>query len=525
MALIKKTFLGKIISEIVENISDHYHNIYRFFIEPASDSRFSVDDYLERIDEAVEKQNKDSWRDKVVLGISSKTKGYVFVDPVNDPGQVCIGAMGSGKSKTQAFMVYTRLLTNSDNTFFIFIDPAKNMMDIREAVPFKSNVACAFGEAEKFIPVMDLLSEEIEARKIEFTRVGAQNIYEYEEIMRKKDPSFPGLARVFLCFEEFSVLISQKAINFYQNVDRPGTAAFQFKQMCRISRSYGFNVIISTQRLTSEDVPGTIKQALATTLAHRVSNPNDASLADLPKAADITKKEKGRSLTKEYDYMQAPLLTDDFLRKELPKRVKPLKAKLLAKQVDDFHTALGGDGIEGFVMVKPLKSVLDGKNQFEARDIGKRILKECGFEYKNQDNKALVANLTATRNGISYAVYVLGERNEASAKAIENLKSSLKELKCTSVIAIGLEGSIHGDLEDLCFSTNGGVVDDEELEQFANLIDSKKLFKDESSLATYKERFDNFPLSEAAFKLKEKENSPSETFDHSEEDDQSPIRG
>jgi hypothetical protein len=228
-------------------------------------------------------------------------------------------------------------------------------------------------------------------------------------------------------------------------------------------------------------------------MAFRVNNTGDAAIANLPTAADIRANQRGRCAYEE-GFMQFPWLKDDLANKLLDAYVKPLRARLLGKQVEDYRLATSGEGTEGFVWVKPLASLIEARGQFDPRNIAKRILKEFEFTSEGQDNSALIANLVAERDGARYAVVVVADRGDASPKAIANLKSSLDQLKCQKVIGISFDSSVPQSLQSLCNETGGIAVERDELEQLAKLIDNKAKFPKEK----FEERFNQFPLSRAA---------------------------
>jgi hypothetical protein len=477
--------------------------IDNFFVVPISQRDLDQNAYLERV-------RSGKWKDKVVLGISDKRKDFLSLDPVFVPGQVAIGGMGSGKSVAMRFTVYTHMATNSENTLYILIDPEKGMTDYKRVFEYERNVVKALLSADKFIPIMDMLTEEMNLRKAEFAKVGAEHIYAYESMMRKADPDFVGVARIMLVFEEFHSLSGSKVINFPMNIDRPGTAAFQFKNMMRVARSLGVNVVIATQRATSEDIPTSLKPGLGTMMAFRVNNQGDAAIANLPAAADIRNNQKGRCAYEE-GFMQFPFMHDAFADALLKENVKPLKAKLFGKQVDDYHLATSGEGTEGFVWVKPLSALLEAKSQFEPRNIAKRILREFEFTFEEQGNDALIANLIAERDGERYAVVVVADRDDASPKAISYLKAALTQLRCTKVLGICLENA--SALQSVCNETSGLIIEKEDLKQFAKLRDNRHKFSD----ADYSAQFNQFSLSRS-FQNK-KDPSKIETDDDDDIDD------
>lgn len=482
------TFFKKIIDRVDQ-----------LFTVPLDKKEFTLKSYIEAIESG-------QWRDKIVLGILDRRKDYLTLDPVQAPGQMAIGGMGSGKSVAMRFTTATHIFCNSEKTLYVMVDPEKGMTDYKKFEALKSNVVWAVNSAEKFITVMDLLTQELEKRKEAFSKYGAKHIYEYEDLRKREDEKYQGLARIVLVFEEFHALVNNKNLNFHVNLERQGTTAGQFKNIMRIGRSFGFNVIIATQRATSDDVPSSIKPGLNTILAFRVNNPSDAAIANLPQAQDIRSQNRGRCAHEE-GMMQFPYLTDRAQDELLKRFFKPLKAELLAKPVSDYHRALEGEGTEGLVWVKPLSQLLEAKGQFDPKDIARRILKEVEFETENQSNEALVANLIAERDQKRYAVVVVSEREDASPKAMANLKISLEQLGCTSVIGICLDFSTPEALRSIVRETSGLITDKEELKHFAKLLENKDKFDPEK----FKERFLSFSLSRGAGKEESEEEDQEES--------------
>jgi len=461
-----------------------------YFTIPLNTRKLNVTEYIQRIDSG-------EWKNKLVFGVTDKSGDFLTIDPITTPGQVAIGGMGSGKSIGMKFTVFTHFLCNSENTLYIFVDAAKGMVDYKEAFPYTTNVVTALNTVDKFIPIMELLDDEIERRKFEFARVGAAKIDTYEEIMRAKDPTFPGLARIMLVFEEFHAIPPSKQVNFQMNIDRPGTSAYQLKNFMRAGRSFGCNAVLATQRFTTDDIPSTLKPGFNLIMAFKVNNAGDAMAANLPHVEQILSTQRGRCAW-ESGFMQFPYLDDKLAAKLMAERVKPLKAKLLGKQVSDYQAATSGEGTEGFIAVKPLVSLLEARSQFDIRLVARRFLSENGFECELQNNPALIAQLIATRDGDRFAVIITSDRDIVSSKMIANLKGSLEKLKCRKVLALAFDRGIDGGLASLCSVTGGAAADREDLEQFSKLKDHKEKFSDEEFLL----KIAQFPLSREAMEKK-----------------------
>lgn len=263
------------------------------------------------------------WKNKVVLGISSKDKSFATADPYSQPGQVFVGGMGSGKSLAARFTLATHLACNSENTFYFLVDLFKGMFDYQDLFTFKSNVAPIIDSYEKLSSLLKMLSEEIEERKIEFDRVGAVGIDEYDEITLAQNKNSQRLTRIMVCIEEFHSIIGRLA----QERNNPGTAGFHLRMIMRVGRSYGINVLVSTQRATANEFQSWLGAGLSFFMAFRLNNPGDAEAAGLP-PADIRANQRGLCVFKD-GFMQFPYLTGKDLLKVLRKSVKPNNSRFL----------------------------------------------------------------------------------------------------------------------------------------------------------------------------------------------------
>jgi len=477
-------------SEILDKIKAPFSKISKvaaeFFVVPEFAPAVDLKAYIKNIESG-------AWKDRVVMGITDKTRTFHTVDPFSTPGQCAIGGMGSGKSVAMRFLVYTHMMCNSENTLYILCDPAKGMGDYKAAFQYTGNVVCAIKSVEQFITIMDMTSQELLARQKAFNAVGAENIVAYDKIMRAKNPDYKGLARVMMCFEEFAVLSAAKIVRLGELYDREGTSAFQMRHLMRVGRSYGFNVVIATQRATYEDIPSTLKPGLNTFMAFKTNNSGDIQAANLPSnLPEIKSSQRGRCLWEE-GQMQFPYIEEDLSNALLKKYVKPLRAELLGKTIKEYHQAMESETTEGLVKVKPLVSLLNSKDQFNPVHIARRFLTEFDFQSEEQHNSALVADLIAERDGRRFAVVV---KDDLSDKSVAILERSLDLLNCQGVIAIPVQGfRVNSELQELCRKTRGTVVESDDLEMISKLIDNKDRFEP----SIYAEKFADTALSRKAF--------------------------
>jgi hypothetical protein len=438
----------------------------KFLLIPANNKKFDLKEYMATIESG-------KWYDKFVYGISEHEKDFLVVNPVEQPGALYFGGMGSGKSKGMEFSVVTRFLSNSEHDVYILMDPQKGMTDYKTLFPYRENVALALNDATKIIALVDMLYEECMARKEAFSKVQANNGFEYERIMRKKNPNYR-LARIFVCFEEFHAVINSEALKFAYKCDTEGTAAYKFKQLLKISRSYLFFFAAANQRASSDDTPSALKAGITTMLGFRVNNPGDAAVANLPQAADISSNLRGRCVT-ENGFMQFPFLPDDTAEFLLKKYHRPLKAEMMKYAVSDFHKALEGEGNEGLVLIKPFKEILVQLYAVSPIDVCMRYLNTFGFSVEKPTNSALAVQLVATRDDRKFAVMCVTQRNQTTAKGIEAFHYGAEILGCNEAIVMSNEtisSSVSNDATKNKFETCL-IVDGEDLSRISEVLDNQ----------------------------------------------------
>lgn len=436
------------------------------------------------------KLESGGFKDKMFYGVAEDRRGFLTVDPVQQPGALYCGGMGSGKSIAMRSTLITHMAANSENTIYLLVDALKGMTDYALLFPYTKNVATALGETAKLIPVIEMVYQECMARKDEFSKVNAPNIYEYEKIKRQENPNYPGLARIILAIEEFHSVPNADVIKYHMNVDRSGSAAAMLKDLLRVGRSYGIQLLAATQRATSDDFPSSLKPGITQLMAFRVNNPGDATAINLPLAADIRMEQRGRCVY-EGGFIQFPFIDDVTGKEILKKYYKPLKAQLLRYNLEDYHQAFSGEGNTGMVKVKTLKSLIDNFNSFKVEDIIARLLEAFDFKVQHQNNKALPVNLLAERNNTLYGVMILQGRSGGSKKAVESFKEGCRLLNCQSMIAISMDSMIPSEVAAARKEMNGYDLDVEDLQRIANILDHKEQLIKENK---FDQLFNNLPL-------------------------------
>jgi hypothetical protein len=493
-------------SGVVSNLLD------KVFLSPTQKVEGDLNSYIKALESG-------KFKDKVVFGISDSEKGFHYLDPVMQPGALFCGGMGSGKSIAMRFTVATHIATNSENTFYILVDTLKGMNDyvqlfkdetddfgnIIKENPYKRNVVAAINDSAKIVPVIDMVYEECMARKEEFSNVGANNIYSYDSIMKDKDKDFKGIARMMICIEEFHAIPNSPQVRFAMKVDQQGSIASKLKELMRVGRSYGICFMFATQRATSEDVPSQLKPGLSMMMAFRMNNPGEASSMNLPHAQEIGVKQRGRCAYED-GFIQYPYISDDILEIMLKKYYKPLIAKLLKGQPEDYHKALAGEGNDGMVWIKPYKDIIKFSNQYDIKTIATRLLKDFNIEVEIQPNETFVADMIGTKYDDKYAIRLINNREQGSKKEVEALIRGAEVLKCNKILVIVSEISPPMGVNSLEKNSevDAVVLDNDDLIQIANMLDNRAVLEKEG-------KFHEFYLRYGISDIKDLENDSIET--------------
>lgn len=466
----KKDKNGKTLAQKIKSLKD------RILIAKSEPDQGGLNSYLKMIEDG-------GFDDRFCYGISQRDRGFKLLNPFTDPGALYCGKMGSGKSIAMKFTIFTHLLANSEKTIYILYDQIKGMADYKIMFGLKENVAVAVDDENKIVPVIEMLYGEMLARRAEFSKANSSNgVPEYEAYMRKKNSSYPGLARIVFAAEEFHTITSSEKIKFAYKSETEGTVAWKLKTLMRVGRSYGILILAATQRAGSDDFPASLRPGISMMMSFKVASANDVAFmgSELASAADIPDGMSGRCVGSNTGFMQFPFIPDSTGVKMIEKYYKPLKAKLIKYQMKDFHTAFAGKGNDGMVEVLDFETVMKNYQQYDFNKIAEKYLKAFGFELEPQENPAYIANFIARRDGESFAIVTFAEREGTPDKQITQLKNYLPLLKVDKIIAIFAETASPGSKNP----TPGSLsVDKTDLVNIARVFDNRdKMTDDEFQL-------------------------------------------
>lgn len=391
-----------------------------------------------------------------------------------EPNAVYIGAMGSGKSAGANFTLVTWMLANADQTVLFIADTLKGANDFKTLFEYPQ-VYPILSSEQGIHRMIDLVIDEIYARRDKFNEVQAENIIEYEKKIRKETGNNNyKMARVVMFIDEFHA-IPYNILNFDKDYKTPNTSAHKFHQIMRVGRSMGVWVIACSQKGTKSDIPPEIIPNFTQKQVFRV-NRNEASyfLSDT-KAAEIRTDQKGRCET-DFGTVQFPYLPVATQIKLLKKYMKPLDAEcayLDPKLITDY---LGGRSTEELYRLKKLPDLIEGIESYDHELIVEII-------HKKLDHKVTRVDSKIDPNGIAMvidwpgkgriAVMIRVGTKKITGKHIHKLSKGMQLMQCD-------RGILYTSAEDLpaavyknAIENKIEIVDHEDMLRLAHQIEAK----------------------------------------------------
>lgn len=323
---------------------------------------------------------------------------------------------------------------------------------------------------------------------------------------------FQGFRRILLVFEEFHDIVNHPILNFLENKSTPGTIAQKFFRVARVGRAMGIHIAIATQRASYNEFPKDLGAGITNPMAHAVSDESDANGVDLgPQAAALPDQFKGRIAVKEglvqfphfptikaedleekwrvknpnKDKSQMPKFeTSSSMVKLLDKYYKEPTFEFVSTTVEEIQNAIGGKGTEGLVMNGKIGEIVSNRNMFEVSEMAKRLAKDFGFTYYEQDNQSLEVHGVMEKDGERYALLGLkkadtggrGGYGRGVTYSKDKAESFSKQMKykminCKKVFILSFEDEqgTPKEASDLYKKHGGYLVNGSELEKIGKI--------------------------------------------------------
>ena len=220
----------------------------------------------------------------VVIGRTIQNENFVF-DLAKMPHLLVAGATGQGKS-VGLNAIITSLLYRKDPSQlkFVMIDPKMvefslySKLQEHYMAKMESEEDVIVTDAKKEVYTMHSLCIEMENRLKKCSVVGARNIVEYNDLVRKgKTEDADILPYIVVVIDEFADLIQT-----VKDVEKP------VMRLAQKARAVGIHLILATQRPDVKVITGTIKANFPARIAFRVMQMIDSrTIIDQPGANQL----------------------------------------------------------------------------------------------------------------------------------------------------------------------------------------------------------------------------------------------
>ena len=188
----------------------------------------------------------------------------LYQDITKMPHALVAGATQSGKSVSLNTILVSLLIKNSPETLkLIIIDPKMVEFTLYEGIPHLATPIIT--DSLLATEALHWCVDEMDRRYKLLARARAKNVNDYND-RRKEDPTLPRMPYIVVMVDEFNDLVMTSGAEVQDYIVR----------LAQKARAAGINVIIATQRPTTDVVNGTIKANIPCRIAFRVAQTIDS---------------------------------------------------------------------------------------------------------------------------------------------------------------------------------------------------------------------------------------------------------
>lgn len=219
---------------------------------------------------------------------------------VNIKTHGCIGgSTGSGKSLLEKLI----MIQGINKGYKVILYDFKGGVDFPP--PWEKYIELNF-DYDSTIKSLSALVDEMNYRKNLFKEVGCSNIKEYNNTHDDR------LKRYLICIDEIAEMLDKTGLD-KQTKEKVTTIEGYLSTLARLSRSFGFTLLVCTQRPDATILSGQIKNNLDFRACGRADNVLSQIILDNTDASKkISKQARGRFLTDEGRIFQAYLVYKDI---------------------------------------------------------------------------------------------------------------------------------------------------------------------------------------------------------------------
>ena len=224
--------------------------------------------------DAMESDAYSAIKGRLRLGLGQDVSGQAVVADLRSmPHLLVAGATGSGKSVCVNSIIAAMLLQNSPDTLrLILVDPKRVELTQYNGIPHLLTPVIV--DVDRVVATLRWVMREMDSRYRRFSGIGARNIEDYNERV-KKHPDLSPIPYIAVLIDELADMMMQA----------PEETERVICRLAQMSRATGIHLIIATQRPSVDVVTGLIKANFPARIAFAVASSVDSRvILDTPGA-------------------------------------------------------------------------------------------------------------------------------------------------------------------------------------------------------------------------------------------------
>ncbi len=214
--------------------------------------------------DVMESDSFQSLQSRLRIGLGRDVSGRpIATDLSAMPHLLIAGTTGSGKSVCINAIVACLLMHNTpDNLKLLMVDPKRVELTFYHGIPHL--LAPVVVDIERVIPALQWVSREMDKRYRRFSRAGARNIADFNQLMRNEGRQT--LPYLVVVIDELADLMMLAPYETERAVTR----------LAQLARATGIHLVIATQRPSVDVVTGLIKANFPARIAFAVASSVDS---------------------------------------------------------------------------------------------------------------------------------------------------------------------------------------------------------------------------------------------------------
>lgn len=395
------------------------------------------------------------------LGLLVESNKLLKKDFTKEPNAIFVGSLGSGKSVAMANSLVSWVARHKENGLVFLVDHLKGASDYHSLFDY-DNVYPILNSEQGLLSAIDMLYDELLARRESFSLNKSENIYDYERKTKNQ------LNQCVIAFEEFHS-VPNRILNYANNYQVEGTPAYKLHQIMRTGRSYGIWVWAASQRATFSEIPANLLSNFVNRFVFRSSKSEvGILLSDLQKITEISSNEKGKCNSNE-GVVQFPFFNKEEQKEILMSDSKNLKFNCLFLTPKKIDSYLSGKSLEMQLEHKSVLELCRSIDTLPPEKVLEKLHQSMGDKVGivEPNNPYMLSLIIKKQGGVRIAVMFRGFNDPLSAKHLGLVKKSLEVYDCYRGIIYTSKQDISDELYKIALDNKIEIIDKEDLIRLA----------------------------------------------------------